>query len=181
MKLYEEKCGETKIFDGRVIHVHVDDVLLENGKKSKREVVDHNGGACVTVVSAKNEILLVRQFRYPYGEVLLEVPAGKLELGEDPFEGMKREQLEETGTTGTNYVSLGKLYPSPGYCGEIIYMWACREETTGTLKLDEDEFLEVERIPISKAVEMVMNGEICDAKTQASVLKTAKLLKENLL
>ena len=178
MKLYEEKCSETSIYEGKIIKVHVDEVKLQNGKKSKREVVDHNGGVCVAVLTEKNEILLVKQFRYPYKEVLWEVPAGKLEIGEDPFEAMKREQKEETGTTGENYLSLGKLYPSPGYCGEIIYMWACRQISSGELHLDEDEFLEVVKMPMAEAVEKVMNGEIQDAKTQAAVLKTARLLEQ---
>ena len=125
----------------------------------------------------QNEVLLVRQFRYPYKEVLLELPAGKLEKGEDPFEAVKREQMEETGTTGENYISLGNLYPSPGYCGEIIRIWACRVAQKGEMHLDEDEFLEVERIPLDKAVEMVLNNEIPDSKTQVGILKTAALVK----
>ncbi|WP_099205019.1 NUDIX domain-containing protein [Scatolibacter rhodanostii] len=179
MKLHEEKLSEKLIYDGRIIKVHVDEVKLENEKTSKREVVDHNGGVCVAVLTEKDELLLVRQFRYPYGEVLLEVPAGKLELGEDPFEAMKREQKEETGTTGKEYISLGQYYPSPGYCGEIIYMWACREDRAGELKLDEDEFLEVVKMPLAEAVDKVLQGEIPDGKTQTAILKTAALLKSN--
>ena len=129
---------------------------------------------CVAALTEQNEVLLVRQFRYPYKEVLLELPAGKLEKGEDPFEAVKREQMEETGTTGENYISLGNLYPSPGYCGEIIRIWACRVAQKGEMHLDEDEFLEVERIPLDKAVEMVLNNEIPDSKTQVGILKTRK-------
>ena len=109
--------------------------------------------------------------------MLLELPAGKLEKGEDPFEAIKREQMEETGTTGEDYISLGNLYPSPGYCGEIIRIWACRVAQKGEMHLDEDEFLEVERIPLDKAVEMVLNNEIPDSKTQVGILKTAALVK----
>ncbi len=94
---------------------------------------------------------------------------------------MKREQQEETGTTGTNYVNLGQLYPSPGYTNEIIYLYACRAESFGDTDFDDDEFLEVERIPMEKAVGMVMNNEIADSKTQVLVLKTAQLLKEGRL
>ena len=111
------------------------------------------------------------------GHILLELPAGKLEKGEDPFEAVKREQMEETGTAGENYISLGNLYPSPGYCGEIIRIWACRVAQKGEMHLDEDEFLEVERIPLDKAVEMVLNNEIPDSKTQVGILKTAALVK----
>lgn len=177
MKLFEKTLTSETKFEGRIIKVLRDTVELENGRTSAREVVCHNGGVCVAALTERNEVLLVRQFRYPYKEVLLELPAGKLEKGEDPFEAVKREQMEETGTTGENYISLGSLYPSPGYCGEIIRIWACRVAQKGEMHLDEDEFLEVERIPLDKAVEMVLNNEIPDSKTQVGILKTAALIK----
>ena len=133
----EKTLKDTTVFDGHLIRVHVDDVELDNGMVAKREIVSHPGGVSVAILTEKNELLFVKQFRCPYQEELLELPAGKLEPGEDPFEAMKREQLEETGTTGKNYISLGNLYPTPGYCGEIIRLWACRvdketgEETVG--------------------------------------------------
>ena len=181
MKLYEKTLASETKFEGRIIKVILDDVELENGKTAKREVVRHNGGVCVAALTENDEVLLVRQFRYPYKEILLELPAGKLEKGEDPFEAMKREQMEETGTMGENYVSLGNLYPSPGYCGEIIRIWACRVSAKGEMHLDDDEFLEVERIPLQKAVEMVLNNEIPDSKTQVGILKTAALVKNGKL
>ena len=177
MKLLEKTLTSETKFEGRIIKVLRDTVELENGKTSAREVVCHNGGVCVAALTEQNEVLLVRQFRYPYKEVLLELPAGKLEKGEDPFEAVKREQMEETGTTGENYISLGNLYPSHRYCGEIISIWACRLAQKGEMHLDEDEFLEVERIPLDKAVEMVLNNEIPDSKTQVGILKTAALVK----
>lgn len=178
MEFMEKTLEEKEIFKGRVLRFHVDKVELQNGRTSTRECVDHLGGACVAALTEENEILFVRQFRYPYREALLEVPAGKLEPGEDPFEAIKREQREETGTTGKDYVNLGKLYPSPGYTNEIIYLYACRVEAFGETDFDEDEFLQLERIPVDKAVEMVMNNEISDSKTQVVVLKTALLLKD---
>ncbi len=182
MKLYEKTLSVKPIYDGRIIHAHVDDVELENGTVTKREVVDHPGGVSVAVLTGKDELIFVRQFRYPYKKVLLELPAGKLEPGEDPFEAVKREQLEETGTKGDNYVSLGEVYPTPGYCGEIIRLWACRAaEGQQELSLDEDEFLDTERIPLDRAVEMVCNNEIPDAKTQIGILKTAFLVKNGLI
>lgn len=181
MKLTEKTLSRENKFQGRIIDVHVDSVELEDGSKSFREVVDHPGGVCVSILDKDNNLILVRQFRYPYKEVLLELPAGKLEKGEDPFEAMKREQKEETGTTGESYVSLGNLYPSPGYCGEIIRMWACRAVSEGELSLDEDEFIETEKIPLEKAVEMVLNNEICDSKTQVGILKTWNLVNKGLL
>lgn len=182
MKLYEKTLKVQPIYDGRIIHVHVDDVELENGAVAKREVVDHPGGVSVAVLTENNELIFVRQFRYPYKKVLLELPAGKLEPGEDPFEAMKREQMEETGTSGENYISLGELYPTGGYCGEIIRLWACRAVgKQQELRLDEDEFLDTELIPLDKAVEMVCNNEIPDAKTQVGILKTAQLVKKGLI
>lgn len=181
MKLFEETKSEKTIFEGKIITVHVDDVVLENGVDAKREVVEHPGGVCVAILTEQNELILVRQFRYPYKEVLLELPAGKLESGEDPFLAVQREQREETGTTGSNYISLGNLYPSPGYCGEIIRMWACRVGEQGEMEPDEDEFIITEKIPLQKAVDMVLNNEIFDAKTQVGILKTASLVEKGML
>ena len=115
------------------------------------------------------------------GEVVLELPAGKLEKGSTPLENGKRELKEETGATGFGYLSLGKLYPSPGYTSEIIHLYFCRVENFGEMEPDDDEFLEVERIPLEKAVEMVLNNEIPDSKTQTAVLKTAMLLEKGIL
>ena len=182
MKMEEIKKTETEIYRGKIIRVHVDDVELPDGMTAKREVVEHPGGVSVAVLTEKDELIFVRQFRYPYGEVLLELPAGKLEPGEDPFEAMKREQWEETGTTAEHYVSLGNVYPTPGYAGEIIRLWACRlTGDEGALHLDEDEFLTTERIPLQEAVEMVLRNEIPDGKTQVGILKTAKLVEQGLL
>lgn len=178
MELIEKTLSREDIFSGKVIHLHVDKIELTNGRTSTRECIDHPGGVSVAALTDQNEILFVRQFRYPYKAVVLETPAGKLEKGEDPFEAMKREQQEETGTTGTGYLDLGKLYPSPGYTDEVIHLYACRVSSFGETNFDEDEFLELERIPIEKAVQMVMTNEIPDAKSQVLVLKTAQLLKD---
>ena len=172
----EKTLTRKDIFTGRIITVHVDDVELENGKTGYREVVDHPGGVCVAAVTKDRELLFVRQFRYPYHEICLELPAGKLEKGEDPAEAIKRELMEETGCTGKNWQFQGNLYPSPGYCGEIIRLWSCEvDKESGEQDLDEDEFVECEKIPITKAVEMVMNNEIPDAKTQVLILKVARM------
>ena len=182
MKLYETTKHEEVLYEGRIIRVHVDDIELENGMPAKREVVDHPGGVSVAILTGENELIFVRQFRYPYKKVLLELPAGKLEPGEDPFEAVKREQREETGTTAESYISLGEVYPTPGYCGEIIRLWACRvDKETGELSLDPDEFLQTLRIPLDKAVEMVLHNEIPDSKTQVGILKTAALVEKGLL
>ena len=182
LAINEKTLNDTTVFDGHLSRVHVDDVEWDNGMVAKREIVSPPGGVSVAILTEKNELLFVKQFRCPYQEELLELPAGKLEPGEDPFEAMKREQLEETGTTGKNYISLGNLYPTPGYCGEIIRLWACRvDKETGELSLDPDEFLQTLRIPLDKAVEMVLHNEIPDSKTQVGILKTAALVEKGLL
>ena len=122
-------------------------------------------------------MIFVRQFRYPYKEVLLEIPAGKRDHGEEsPLECGKRELAEETGAKADKYTSLGELYPSPGYCGEVIYMFLATGLTFGDINPDEDEFLNVEKIPFDKALDMVLTGEIKDSKTQCALMKAAVIL-----
>ncbi len=178
MNLQEKTLTSTYRFRGHIINVRTDTALLPNGATAGREVVEHPGGVCVAALTGENELLFVRQFRYPYGEVLLELPAGKRDRNdEDPLECGKRELLEETGATAAVYQSLGSVYPTPGFCNEVIYLFLARDITFGASQPDDDEFLEVERIPLNKAVEMVLNGEIRDAKTQIAVLKTAQLVQ----
>ncbi|MBR2315273.1 MAG: NUDIX hydrolase [Clostridia bacterium] len=173
MLLKEKTLKENTIFEGRVIAVRKDEVELPNGHKSIREVVYHNGGVCVAPLTTDNELIMVRQFRYPYKEVILELPAGKLEKGEDPYDAGMRELEEETGFVTDKMESLGKFYPTPGYCSEIIHLYYADNLQYKKQNLDEDEFLDVERIKLEDAVRMVMNGEIKDGKTQTIVLKLA--------
>ena len=181
MELQEKTLHSETIYDGKILHIRRDTVLLPNGREAIREVADHPGGVCAAILTEKDELLFVRQFRYPYAQVVLECPAGKLEPGEDPDEAIQREQKEETGTTSSCYIKLGELYPTPGYCDEILHLYACRVESYGDLNPDEDEFLEVERIPLQKAVEMAENGELLDAKTQVLVLRAARLVEQGKL
>ncbi len=176
MKLYEKTLQSKEMFNGKVVRVTLDTVALEDGTQASREVVEHPGGVCVSALTEDEELLFVRQFRYPYKEILLELPAGKLEKGQNPLENGKRELLEETGAIGREYMTLGKLYPSPGYCGEIIHLYFCKIDRFERQQLDDGEFLAVEKIPLKKAVEMVLNNELPDAKTQTAILKTAMLL-----
>ncbi len=171
MNLTEHTLSQEYKFKGRIINLRVDKAQLPNGATATREVVEHPGGVCIAALTAENELLFVRQFRYPYGEVISELPAGKLTPGEDPLECGKRELKEETGAVAERYVSLGKLYPSPGYCGEIIWMYLATGLSYGEQNPDEDEFLEVERIPLEQAAQLVLDNRIDDAKTQAAVLK----------
>lgn len=177
MRLFEKMVEKKDIFEGKVIHVTLEKAELPDGTTAMREVVGHPGGVCVSALTEDNELLFVRQFRYPYKEVVLELPAGKLEKGSAPLENGKRELLEETGAIGYNYISLGVQYSSPGFCNETIHMYMCRIEKFETQQLDEGEFLKVEKIPLDRAVEMILNNQIFDGKTQTAVLKAALLLK----
>ena len=172
MKLEETTVEKKYIYKGKIVNLRCDDALLPNGKPCIREVVEHPGGVCIAALTDDNELMFVRQFRYPYMEVILELPAGKLERGEDPLESGKRELLEEIGCTAEEYINLGKFYPTCGYVDEIIYLYLAKGLSFGEQKLDEDEFLNIEKIPLEKAVEMVLNNEIPDGKTQAAILKT---------
>lgn len=177
MDLTEKPVKQEYIFKGRIVRLRVDEAELPNGTHAAREVVEHPGGVCVAALTAQNELLFVEQFRYPYMELVLELPAGKLEFGEDPFEAGKRELQEETGAAATEYQGLGKFYPTPGYCGEIIHMYLAKNLTFTAQSLDADEFLEVRRIPLEEAFEMVMRNEIRDGKTQVGILKVYQYVK----
>ena len=176
MHLEEKTLSSEQKFDGRVVKLFVDQVELENGTKATREVIKHPGGVCILPLDGDNNVLMVRQFRYPTHRVLLEIPAGKMEYGEDHRECGLRELKEETGCTCDEFTYLGNLIPTPAYDNEVIHMYLARGLHSGEQKLDEDEFLDVEKIPLEKAVEMVMNNEIADAKTQLALLKTKQLL-----
>ena len=177
----ETMLESKEIFNGRVIRVTVDKVQLEDGSTSTREIVHHHGGACILPVDADGNITLVRQFRYAFGEEIWELPAGKLEAGEDPFEAAKRELSEECGLTADNYISLGEFYPTVGYDTEVIYTWVATGLHETKMHLDADEFLTPDRVPLEKAYQMVMSGEIKDGKTIAGILKLKALLTEGKL
>ena len=178
MNLEEKQLSAEYMYKGKIINLRRDKALLPNGNTATREVVEHNGGVCVAALTDNDEVLFVRQFRYPYMEVIPEIPAGKRDSAEeDPLQCGIRELKEETGATAEKFIPLGKLYPSPGYCGEIIWMYAATGLSYGEQNPDDDEFLTVEKISLNKAVEMILSGEITDAKTQAAVLKL-KVLKD---
>lgn len=176
MHLKEKTLTSKMIYDGPVFTVKSDTAELEDGASALRDVVCHNGGVCVIPITENNEIYIVRQFRYPFAEITVEIPAGKLNKGESHYDCGKRELLEETGCTCSEYTYLGCLYPTPAYDTEIIHIYMARGLTRGSQELDEDEFLDVETVPLEKAVEMVMDGTIKDAKTQIAVLKAARML-----
>lgn len=164
MKLEEQTKKSNIIFKGRVIQVNHDEVILPNGEIGWREVVHHRGGVAVLAIHEDN-ILLVKQYRYPYHEVLYECPAGKLEENETPEVTGMRELQEETGAIATKLHSLGKMYPSPGYTDEVIHLFYTTDFSMTNASLDPDEFLQVEKVPFKEAFHWIQTGKIVDAKT----------------
>ena len=178
---YEKTLSSEVIFEGRVITLTNDVALLENGETAGREVVHHHSGACILPYFEDGTLCMVRQFRYAMQQELWELPAGKLEKGEDPFEAAKRELGEECGLTADNYISLGQFFPTVGYDTEVIYTWVATGLHKTQMHLDADEFLTPDRLPLDKAYEMVMSGEIRDGKTIAGILKLKALIAEGRL
>lgn len=174
---YEQTEEVQGIFSGKIINVHTDKITLVDGTEAQREVVDHPGGVAIVGLTENNEVLMVRQFRYPYKETIYEIPAGKLEKGEDPREAAIREFREECGAVAEKFEPLGEIYPTPGYCGEIIRIFYATDLTFGEQELDEDEYLEVIKMPFSECVAKIMSGEIKDAKTIVGILKLKELMK----
>ena len=178
MSQFEEKQLEREeIFDGAVLHVVKDKILLPDGNTSYREFCLHKGAVAVIPITDDNEVILVRQFRYAHHREFLEIPAGKFDfVGEEPLAAAKRELAEETGAEAESYVSLGVLDTTPALIDEKIHMYMATGLTYGEMHPDEDEFLSVHKIPMSELVEMVMKGEIRDGKTQIAILKAARIL-----
>ena len=176
MHLFEKTVDSEPVFDGKIIKVKKDKAELENGEIVNRELVIHPGGVCIIAVTDENEILMVKQYRYPFQTVLTELPAGKLEFGEDHREAGLRELKEETGATCEKFEYLGVCYPSVAYLTEKIHMYLATGLSFDKQHLDDDEFLDVIKVKLDDAVEMVMNNELPDAKTQCAILKAAKIL-----
>ena len=169
--LFEKKLSSELIYDGKILRLTRDTALLENGETAFREVIHHSGGVCVLPLDDDGNVLFVKQFRYPFTSVLLEIPAGKREPGEDPLQCGIRELSEEVGARASEIIPLGKLYPTVAYNTEVIYMYLARGLSFHDQHLDADEFVDVTRIPLKEAYEMVMRDEIPDSKTQIAILK----------
>lgn len=173
----DEKIIKTRpIFEGRVVKLVVHDVTLPDGNQSLREVVNHSGAAAVVAVDDDMQLLMVRQYRLPAGDILLEIPAGTLDDDEAPEACAARELQEETGYKPLSLQPLGGLHPAPGYTTEFIHLFFTREFVHDPLEQDEDEFVETERVPLTDAVHMVEQGEITDAKSVIGILRAARLL-----
>ena len=172
--LRERQIGSELIFDGHILHLYRDDVALPDGKPAERELIRHVGAVCVIPVTDEGLAVMERQYRYPIDQVVLEIPAGKLNSKSEDHEAAARRELEEeTGFHAETLISLGKFYPACAYSDETIWMYLAKGLTRGDRHLDEDEFLDVELIPLADLVRKVLDGRIPDAKTQIAVLKAA--------
>ena len=169
MSYNEKTISKENIFNGNIIALDVHTVELQNGKKSTREVISHPGGVAILAFTDKDTILLVEQFRKPVEMNLLELPAGKLEYGEDPETCGIRELEEETGYKAKKFSYIGKIVTSPGFCNEYIYLYKAEELIPGEMKLDEDEFLNVKEVKLKQVKVDILNGKIIDAKTICAI------------
>ena len=175
MVVPEKTKKSTEIFNGHVVKVYKDEVLLGE-KEAFREVVRHKGATAILAVDEKGEAFFVEQFRYPVNSPLFEAPAGKIDPGEIPFDCAKRELLEECGVTAKKWTELGPMFSSPGFCDEVIHLFLAEELSESAPNPDEDEFLDIIKLPLSEVLEKVRKGEIPDAKTQILVLRVCDIL-----
>ena len=178
MDLTEKMVSSETIFQGKIIKVTLDQARLPDGSLAAREVVYHPGGVAVLALDEDNTVYLVKQYRYPIQQLLLELPAGKLDHGseENTLLGAQRELSEETGLEAAEWTYLGYTLASPGFCDEALHMYLARGLTRNKQHLDEDEFLDVVTMPFDRLVEQVMDGTITDGKTVSTTLKVKTLL-----
>ncbi len=167
-KLQEKTVKKNYVFQGKILSVRCDDALLPDGKPCTRELVEHPGGVGILYVE-DGKVLLVKQYRYAFQDAIYEIPAGKLEYGEDPMLAGIRELSEEAGVEARKLYPICTYYPTCGYSNEKIHLFEAVECRHGALHLDEDEFLNVEYIPLEKVVKMIESGEIKDSKTVIAV------------
>lgn len=177
MKNVERTIKSDKVYQGKIINLRIDTVELPDQKYSKREIIEHPGAVAVVPITEDNKIVMVKQFRKAAEDCLLEVPAGKLEIGEEPLDCAKRELLEETGYKSDNLEYLFKFYTSPGFCNEEISVFVAKDLIKDVAQPDEDEYIEIEKYGIDELVEKISKEEIKDAKTITCILYIKNLLK----
>jgi ADP-ribose pyrophosphatase len=177
MDLTEKQLESSEIFDGRMLHLYVDTVSLPNGQQSTRELIRHPGAVVIVPVDEAGRVSLVRQFRYPAGKVLLELPAGKLEPGEDPLEAAQRELAEEVGARAERWTPLGSALPVAAYCSEVHHFFLARELSFGPTHFDEDEFLDPTSLPFDELFDMAADGLLEDEKTTVALLRARRFLE----
>ncbi len=156
-----------RIYEGREVNLRRDKIVLPGGRKTTREVVEHVDCVAIIAIDAEDNVLLVRQFRQPAGKALLEIPAGGIEPGEEPEDSALRELEEETGYRAAKLERIGGFYSSPGFCTEFLHLFLATELSQGQTGAPEDEIMEVVRLPLREAAELIASGEICDAKSIA--------------
>lgn len=178
-ELIEQKIDSREVFNGRLLHVFLDEVRLPDGSTSTREWIRHPGAAAVLPVFENGDVMMVKQFRYPLSQIFYEVPAGKLDPGETAGSTARRELKEEAGLACRQYEYVGHFYPSIGYTNEIIHVYVAWDVQSFQQNVDDDEFLIKERLPFRKVVEMVHSGEISDGKTIITVLRAWHWWQEN--
>ena len=180
IKNFEEKqVSSTLLFDGKVLHVYKDDISLPDGRPAMREYVKHVGAVCVVPITCEGEVICVNQYRYAVGRMMLEIPAGKLDSrDEDPLEAAKRELREETGAVSGKMTYLGIFYSSPAILDEKIHMYLAEELEFGDTDPDDDEFIEMVKIPLPELVEAIQSGDVPDGKTQAAIMRVEHLLRK---
>lgn len=181
MDFTEKVTSSEYIFNGNVINLRVDTVKTPLKTTATREIVEHPGGVCIVPMDDNGNVVMERQYRHPFTATLLEIPAGKLFKGEDVLECGKRELEEETGLCAKKYIPLGKIYPTPGFCGEIIHMYLALDLYEGKPNPDEDELIETEYIPLNKLVDMILSGEITDAKTCVAIMKVNEMKNRGMI
>jgi ADP-ribose pyrophosphatase len=171
MKVSQERTLHTeRIYQGRLVGLRVDTVELPSGRKTKREIVEHGGVAAIVAIDSENNVLLVRQYRKPVERVLLEIPAGGMESGEDALVCARRELEEETGFSAERWEELGFFYTSPGFCTEQMHLYLATELRPAENAADDDENIELVRVPLASVPELIASGEVCDAKSIAGLL-----------
>jgi ADP-ribose pyrophosphatase len=170
MNIVETTIKSDVKFEGKIIDLRVKEVLLPNGKKALREIVNHPGGVAILAFKDEKTILLIEQFRSPIEKIILEIPAGKLEKDEDIELCGRRELEEETGYKANKFTYLGKIVPSPGYTDEYIYLYKAEDLTKGTVGCDEDEFINLKEYALSEVKEMIKDGTIIDSKTICALM-----------
>lgn len=176
-ELHEQKTESERVYDGVLLHIDRDTVLLPDSSAAVRESVRHIGAVGIVAIDDSGRIILEKQFRYPVNDIILEIPAGKLDMpDEDRLSAAKRELREETGYTADCWTKIGDFFPAPAYSDEMITLFLATELHTGMTERDEDEFMEVFSIPFRDAVDLVYAGGIRDAKTQIAVLRAARMI-----
>lgn len=168
----ERSISTSRIYDGRNVKLRVDKVILEDGQPATREVVEHRGASAIVPLLDDNQVVLVRQYRYPIGLEILEIPAGTLEINETPQHCAMRELTEETGFACKELIKITECYIAPGYSTEKIHFYLAKELTKSSAHPDEDERIRVEIVPLSAVLEKIRKGEICDAKTICAIFRT---------